>query len=434
MSSSLNAGATEYVPSWSRKPAPGPAPGANVSPMSVAGTSTATAAATANGTGKPSLSKNGFTTSITSTNVVTTHRSAVVEERAPYPSDKHVKSPMVAPSPTALLRVPTRMSPIFASVPTITSTMSANAKEFIPCMGNAASLPPLPTSTADLAEKMKQEQSLMTGGKALKGEHAGAPEQDATPKPALSPVVSGTAWTSNSCLVISKSDEEIAAIGRQSSLKVTAEAYIPRRTLKRISLSKASPAVLKPASGELILGDLWCLFYLPMGGGENVKESTYDPTLVFRIDSIASFWRVFNNLPNPTEMDTGTLYFFHDNINPKWEDARNHDGGIVKIKLCSRVINEAWIRLLCCCAGEAWSGPVQDVVNGIALKVRGCAYILEVWVTKQTPELMADISQLLHPVVDDAFSTLYIPHLLMKQRATTLAEKGKTNRHSLPCR
>nr|CCC90915.1 putative eukaryotic translation initiation factor 4e [Trypanosoma congolense IL3000] len=175
------------------------------------------------------------------------------------------------------------------------------------------------------------------------------------------------------------------------------------------------------------LADPWCLFYLPVGGGENVRDVTYDPTLVFRVDSISSFWRVFNNVPEPKDMGIGTLYLFRDGINPKWEDPRNRDGGVVRVKLDATTIGEAWTVLLCRTVGESWSKSVRNVVNGVALKVRERAFILEVWVTENTAELISDISELLHQFLGGAFPLSYTLHSVAQERAAAaaLAEKEK---------
>ncbi|EPY31713.1 translation initiation factor 4E [Strigomonas culicis] len=185
----------------------------------------------------------------------------------------------------------------------------------------------------------------------------------------------------------------------------------------------------------MMLDDLWCLFYLPQVG-ESIQEDTYNPTLVFRIDSVPTFWKVANNIPQPTQLPQCTLYLFRDGIDPRWEDPANLSGGIVKVKInhshatvfndysadpnaadSQETINEAWELLLCRTIGDSWSSSVRGLVNGIALKVRGRAYVLEVWVTRQTQELMRDLAELWQGVLGDAFVTAYYPHAALQERS-----------------
>ncbi|KEG09905.1 putative eukaryotic translation initiation factor 4e [Trypanosoma grayi] len=336
-------------------------------------------------------------------------------------------------SPTAL-RYPTRMSPMHAPFPSVTSTMNPDAKDFIPHLYGAGSLAPLPTSTAELAEEQERQQQEQQNHTPSSIKWTATSTSNNNTHPAVSPAFKASFTPTSAPIHVEKTEEEILEISKRSSLKAGAVAFVPRRTLNRILINKPSPFSLTPATGEMPLGDLWCLFYLPAGTGESIRETTYDPALVFRVDSVATFWKVFNNVPAATSMEIGTLYFFRDGINPKWEDPGNCDGGMVKIKVASDHIDEAWVLLLCRTIGESWSKSVRNTVNGVALKVRERGYVLEVWVTKQSPGLMADIGELLQPLLGDAFLTQYAPHSVMQERAAAaaaaLAEREKRNRNS----
>lgn len=248
-----------------------------------------------------------------------------------------------------------------------------------------------------------------------------------------SPALRTNFTPSPASIFVEKTDEEVLEISRRSSLKVGAPVFVPRRTLGRVMKNKSSPFSFTPATGEMRLGDLWCLFYVSAKTGESALKGTYDPTLVFRVDSVATFWKVFNNVSRPTKMESCTLYFFRDGINPKWEDPANSDGGILRLKLDRETIDDAWVWLLCRTIGESWSKSVRNTVNGVALKVRGSVYLLEVWVTAQSPELMADINELMQPLLGPAFAVLYVPHSVTQERAAAaaLAEEKKSGNNRI---
>ncbi|KAG5497814.1 hypothetical protein GH5_02604 [Leishmania sp. Ghana 2012 LV757] len=333
-------------------------------------------------------------------------------------------SPATAPgerSPAVAARsVPTRFSP--ATVPR--HHMNPNATEFLPGRrsGPDGGLEALPTSTADM--------ELAKAPAAAAG-HAPSPAGEARRSLHNSPIIQPSRLSL-------KSASEIEAISKNSALNAAAAAYVPQRTLTRVVLTHPSPLALAPSEDptkdniEMMLDDLWCLFYLPTTLGENIKEEDYNPTLVFRVDSILTFWRVMNNIAAPSELQLSTLYLFRDGIDPKWEDPANRDGGIVKVKVTSAQVDEAWELLLCRTIGDSWSPSVRETVNGVVLKVRERAYWLELWVTKDSSALQKDLAELWHPILGASFSTTYLTHAVMQERshaaATLAAERQRKNR------
>lgn len=339
-----------------------------------------------------------------------------------------MQSPSMIPnggSPSLSKRIPTRMSP---SVAPMSSHMNPNAAEFVPgrnsggpggAVGGAAGLDILPASTADL-EAQK--------------EHV-TPSRQPMRSPAWQPSYKRNSTSTTPVMaplrLDGKSEEEIVEIGKRSALKFDAPAYNPvnvnphRRTLNRVMVPKPSPMMLaqdpSKANIEMMLDDLWCLFYMPANFGESIKEETYNPTLIFRIESIPTFWKVVNNVPAPTAMQLCTLYLFKDGIDPKWEDPANRNGGMVKVKVSAEQVDEAWELLLCKTIGDSWTPVVRNTINGVALKVRDRGYLLEVWVTKQTPELMRDLAELWRDALGAAFAAGYYSHEAMQNKSAAAA-------------
>ncbi|CCW61750.1 unnamed protein product [Phytomonas sp. EM1] len=421
---SLSLNASAYTPSWLQKSAPAGPSGTGVSgpPSSKVAVAGTTANHALHETSAPAK-RNVF--SVSNTALSTKPIPAPLYASNHTPTTSHLASSVAPPSsppnltggsPSLSKRVPTRMSP--AIVPITIRHMNPNADEFVPGNGartddahGTAGLNILPISTADLEAEKRHQGGAQAPAPTAVRTPAGKPAQlrhGANVSPLIAPVS------------LNLKNEEILAISKSSALKVEAAAYVPRRTMTRVVLSKPSPLVLAadPAKAniEMMLDDVWSLFYLP-AWGENIKEENYNPTLVFRIESIPTFWRVFNNVPQPTEMSVGTVYLFRDGIDPKWEDPANRNGGILKMKVSSNRVNEAWELLLCRTIGDSWNPVVRAQINGIALKVRERGYILEIWVTKQTPELTRDLAELWGNLMEGAFATTYYPHEAMQNKA-----------------
>lgn len=476
--SSLSVNSATYTPSWMRTKAAG-APPPSVPPAAVVvpptTTTTAAAATKLSSVAPPFASK--MTVTRTTTNATSSALSpppppppppATVFSAPPPPptasaafktsytygsaatpgsrgGSTHLL-PMQSPggSPSLSMRLPTRFSPAMVPSPA-GSHMNPNASEFVPgrgfvaVSGSSGGLDALPTSTADLEAAQRQQQqqqqtsATTTTTTATTTAATTAPQRSPAWRPA--PVTHPIHATTNGSVVNSpalqplrldaKSEREITEISQRSDLKVEAPAYVLSRTFKRMTIPRPSPLLLAqdPAKAalQMMLDDLWCLFYLPAHFGESIKEETYNPTLIFRIESVPTFWKVFNSVEVPTRMQLSTLYLFKDGISPQWEDAANSGGGIVKVKVSADQVDEAWDLLLCKTVGDSWTPSVRGIVNGVALKVRDRGYLLEVWVTQQTPQLMHDLTALWKDAIGAAFATTYFSHAAMQSKSAASA-------------
>lgn len=215
-----------------------------------------------------------------------------------------------------------------------------------------------------------------------------------------------------------RSQAEILAISKKSSLKVAAAEFVPG--VGRIGSmgglgrpgSKVSPLALQPAAAtpiadpEMLLSDQWCFYFLD--SSSVTSEGNFDPTLVFRIDSIATFWRVMNNIPEAGQLNrSSTLYLFRDDINPKWEDPKNNAGGMWKMKVDAAKINMVWTIMACRTIGESWEKENRNCINGIVLKVRDKGFWIEVWVTDKTDTFARD----LHSGIESEVGAIYLDYL-----------------------
>ena len=216
--------------------------------------------------------------------------------------------------------------------------------------------------------------------------------------PAKTPLLSPTATVFSRSrailqgILLPLTDDEAIAISQRSKLKAAARDFVPGQLVYSRNTPKLSPLIL-PAQPDddpdMLLSDSWCLYYLPPGG--TASEETFDPTLVFRIDSVATFWRTFNHLPCASMLPLrSTMYLFRDDIIPKWEDKKNINGGLWRIKVPENCVDDVWLFTACRTIGESWSKSNRNSVNGIVFKVREKGLVVEVWVEQKHQEFVAD--------------------------------------------
>lgn len=140
---------------------------------------------------------------------------------------------------------------------------------------------------------------------------------------------------------------------------------------------------------------------------------------VANINSIESFWKVFNHLAAPSKIKRRTnpnLMFFRSNISPTWEDEHNVNGGMWSIILKDQnhrngILDQIWMETLLACIGETLS--FGEKINGIIVQRRQKEDRIQLW-TSGADEVDVQYSighhykQLLN--LDDSIKLCYTKH------------------------
>lgn len=106
--------------------------------------------------------------------------------------------------------------------------------------------------------------------------------------------------------------------------------------------------------------------------------------LLNRIDSVDTFWRVFNTIKEQKVYDDFSLYFMKENIKPKWEDPRNISGGCLSYKINTTSLNEIHDLFLHTCIQCAENKIIEfdDIVNGVNVIVKSRHIIIKLWLSE----------------------------------------------------
>jgi len=100
--------------------------------------------------------------------------------------------------------------------------------------------------------------------------------------------------------------------------------------------------------------------------GDNIKE-------VFTFSTVEDFWRLYNNLVLPSQLQQGSTYsLFKSGIEPKWEDPANEKGGkwTVIIQKQKGVLDRMWLWLMMACIGQVLEEEGMENICGAVVNVR----------------------------------------------------------------
>ncbi|KAI9137005.1 translation initiation factor eIF 4e-like domain-containing protein [Paraphysoderma sedebokerense] len=130
------------------------------------------------------------------------------------------------------------------------------------------------------------------------------------------------------------------------------------------------------------LNTKWQLYYDgPTSKRFNAEEWKESLKKILVFDTVEDFWGLYNNIPKPTELASGSNYhLFREGIFPAWEDAANKIGGKWVLELKStppQDVEKYWLNAVLFCIGEAFEDPKE--VNGIVMAIRRHGHRVALW-------------------------------------------------------
>jgi translation initiation factor 4E len=145
---------------------------------------------------------------------------------------------------------------------------------------------------------------------------------------------------------------------------------------------------------------------------------------VYSITTVEDFWKVFNNIYEPTDLDlNGAYYLFVDGIYPTWSDINNLNGGSLSFKILTAIeidnsihlvdINKIWQLFLLSMIGE--SIPTSKYINGLSLQKNKCYYDITIWFNNTDDKIWNSTTDLLYKLlkkydIDIIFDMSYTVH------------------------
>ncbi len=154
------------------------------------------------------------------------------------------------------------------------------------------------------------------------------------------------------------------------------------------------------------------------------------------VDSISSFWCLWNNLKSVMGLPDGSVYnFFKKGVKPVWEDAKNDGGGRwvfilprdrdgtakIRQEYFARTVDETWITVVLSLIGNTIDP--QDIVCGTVVQVRSREIRFAVWTRKVDDATLLNFGHALHAKLE---------HLSNSELSYRLHSAGTGKRRTLP--
>lgn len=124
----------------------------------------------------------------------------------------------------------------------------------------------------------------------------------------------------------------------------------------------------------------WTFWYRSNKPGEDWEKSL---KYVCTVDSIESFWSLYNNIPKSSHLQIGVEYFFFkENIQPRWDSVENKGGGRWYNDTNSDVVDVLWLNLLLGFIGEQYESTKYCGISVVRKKERSSKIF--VWTKSST--------------------------------------------------
>ena len=130
-------------------------------------------------------------------------------------------------------------------------------------------------------------------------------------------------------------------------------------------------SITSASNDEHELERTWSCFFNYTSG-----KTSADLHKIADVSSIEAFWRLVNFIKLPSQISHKSkpnIYFFKQDIEPRWEDVSNVGGGcwtLIIPKAKREHVNQLWLEMLIALISEKCLKELSDSINGVLVQRR----------------------------------------------------------------
>ncbi|XP_011864125.1 PREDICTED: eukaryotic translation initiation factor 4E type 3-like isoform X2 [Vollenhovia emeryi] len=116
--------------------------------------------------------------------------------------------------------------------------------------------------------------------------------------------------------------------------------------------------------------------------GTTTEEYKNNLQKIYTVNTIQTFWAVFNNIPNAGAMQVKYSYhLMRDNRYPLWEDKLNQKGGTWRLKCHKYDTERVWKEVVLAAIGEQFADHLaqDDEICGVTVSIRDREDLIQIW-------------------------------------------------------
>ncbi|XP_048262974.1 eukaryotic translation initiation factor 4E type 3 isoform X3 [Bombus terrestris] len=129
----------------------------------------------------------------------------------------------------------------------------------------------------------------------------------------------------------------------------------------------------KHKTSGIPLQSSWTFWLDKAISGTTVEEYKENLTKIYTVNTVQSFWAVFNNIPNASAVQVRYSYhLMRDERYPLWEEPINQNGGTWRLKCHKSDTEKIWKEIVLAAIGEQFTDCVaeSDEVCGVTVSIR----------------------------------------------------------------
>ncbi|XP_068966168.1 eukaryotic translation initiation factor 4E type 3-like isoform X1 [Bombus flavifrons] len=187
-----------------------------------------------------------------------------------------------------------------------------------------------------------------------------------------------------------------------TSTDLSETSVLSDETVKTIEKHKTSGIPLQSS---------WTFWLDKAISGTTVEEYKENLTKIYTVNTVQSFWAVFNNIPNASAVQVRYSYhLMRDERYPLWEEPVNQNGGTWRLKCHKSDTEKIWKEIVLAAIGEQFIDCVAegDEVCGVTVSIREREDLVQIWNANARLASKATVLNKVHSLLPNVnFSEFY---------------------------